>query len=287
MLVSIIIVNYNTYALTAACLRSVLAQIRGVAFEIILVDNASTERDAADFQREFPGIRLVRSPVNGGFARGNNLGLAEATGDVLLLLNSDTVLEEDAVSKAAAYLRAHPAIGALTVGLYYPGGRIQHYARRYKDVTHELLDLLRPVLYLLPYRKRAVLMLNQYYNNDFDVRCDWVGGAFFMMPRAALEALGGRLDERYFMYGEDQLWCMQLEVAGWERACYAGTRVLHLEGGSEAGRTQKKRWRGIILRRELDLYALRNGKGVGYVAFAALYTTKRAVAFALLKVLGR
>ena len=286
MRVSVVIVNYNTFALTAACIRSVRAHTQGVDYEIILVDNASTERPASDFLKEFPHIRLVQCTENGGFAKGNNAGIAVATGDVILLLNSDTLLEEDAISKAARYLSGNPGIGALTVGLFYPDGRVQHYARRFKALKFEVLDLLRPLLYLLPYRKRAALMLNQYYNNDFDVRCDWVGGAFMMLPRAALADLGGRLDERYFMYGEDQLWCMQLAEKGWKIQCFSGTRMIHLEGGSaKAG--GKKRWNGLLLRRELELYALRWGKGISYYAFAAVFTTKRAIAFLLLKALGK
>lgn len=286
MRVSVVIVNYNTYALTAACIRSVQMHTQATDYEIILVDNASTERPATDFLQEFPQIQLVRCPENGGFARGNNAGIAVAQGEVILLLNSDTLLEEDALSKAAQYLSQHPDTGALTVGLFYPDGRVQHYARRFKALKYECLDLLRPLLYLLPYRKRAAWMLNQYYNNDFDVECDWVGGAFFMMPRPALEALGGRLDERYFMYGEDQLWCMQLKEKGFKIRCFSGTRIIHLEGGSaKAGR--KKKWNALLLHRELELYALRWGKGISYYAFAAVFTTKRAVAFALLKLMGK
>ncbi len=278
MLVSIIIVNYDTFALTADCIRSVQAYTRDVPYEIVLVDNASPTEDPQHFAAAFPDVRLVRSSVNGGFAAGNNLGILHAAGDVILLLNSDTILTEDAVSKAAHYLASQPGIGALTVRLRYPDGCVQHYARRFKDLWHEVLDFLRPLLYLLPYRKRARLMLNQYYHADFDADCDWVGGAFLMTPRAVVEALpGGKLDERYFMYGEDQLWCMQIGKLGYRVACYAGTEVVHLEGGS--GRSGGPRWRPAIIRREIELYHERWPRSVGYRFFAALLWTKAAMIF--------
>ncbi len=288
MRVSVIIVNYNTFALTCNCIRSVVAHTQRVGYEIVLVDNASTECDATLFKEAFPQIKLVKAFENGGFAKGNNTGIAMAAGDLILLLNSDTVLEEDAIGKAARYLAGQSKTGALTVRLRYPDGRLQHYTRRYKALKYELLDLVRPLLYLLPYRRRAQLMLNQYYKGDFDVRCDWVGGAFMMLPRAALAALpAGKLDERFFMYGEDQLWCMQLEAQGWETRCFAGTEVIHLEGGSEKAAAGKKRWNGKLLRRELELYRLRWGRGSSYWGFAAVFTLKRAGAFALFKLLGK
>lgn len=286
MLVSVIIVNYDTFELTINCIRSVKAHTRDVPYEIVLVDNASPTEDPERFAGIFPDIKLVKSPVNGGFAAGNNLGVAHAAGDVILLLNSDTVLTEDAISKAALYLSEQPSVGALAVRLRYPNGRIQHYARRFKDFAHEMLDMLRPVLYLLPYQNRARLMLNQYYRADFDADCDWVGGAFMMMPRAVITALpGGRLDERYFMYGEDQLWCMQIGKLGYRVLCFAGTEVVHLEGGS--GRDAGPRWRPAIIRREIELYRERWPGSIGYPFFAALLWAKAAVIYAAKRIQQR
>jgi GT2 family glycosyltransferase len=286
MLVSVIIVNYDTFSLTADCIRSLQTHTRDVRYEIVLVDNASPNEDPQHFADAFPDVKLVRSMVNGGFAAGNNLGIAQATGDVILLLNSDTVLTEDAISKAAHFLASESGIGALTVRLRYPDGRVQHYARRFKDLRHEVLDFLRPLLYLLPYRKRAVIMLNQYYNADFDTDCDWVGGAFMMMPRAVIEKLPeGKLDERYFMYGEDQLWCMQVKELGYRIACFVGTEVIHLEGGS--ARRTGPRWRPAVIRRELELYRERWPRNAAYPLFAAVLWSKAAVIYAAKRALHK
>src|SRR5712675_1513772 len=100
MQISIIIINYNTFNLTSNCIRSVIQFTRGLKYEIILVDNASTECDPENFLEEFPQVKLIKNKINGGFAYGNNEGIRQASGEFILLLNSDIVLQEDSVSKA-------------------------------------------------------------------------------------------------------------------------------------------------------------------------------------------
>src|SRR5205085_2670410 len=114
MQVSIIIVNYNTFELTCACIQSVLARTEKVSFEIILVDNASVERPAGDFLEKFPSIILVENKENLGFARGNNAGIARASGDMILLLNSDTELMNDAIAICWSFLQTQPSVGVVS-----------------------------------------------------------------------------------------------------------------------------------------------------------------------------
>ena len=98
MKVSIIVINYNTFNLTSKCLRTIYQNTVGVSFEILVVDNASTECSPGRFKEEFPEIIVVENKENIGFAKGNNIGIAKASGDVVLLLNSDTELVEDSIS---------------------------------------------------------------------------------------------------------------------------------------------------------------------------------------------
>lgn len=274
MLVSVIIINYNTFSITCQCLRSVIQQTREVDYEIILVDNASTERDPGDFLKEFPQIHLVRNPENSGFAAGNNLGIAQARGQYLLLLNSDTYLVEDSLSKAARFLADHPAIGALGIRMTYEDGRYQSSARKFRSLRNEILDLVRPLLYLIPYRRRARLLLNQYFRGDFSLEVDWIGGAFMMIPRQALNSLDGqRLDDRYFMYGEDQLWCFQLKQKGYISYFYHETTLVHIAQASTQA-TKRLKLLSLFRKRELDLMRLRKGKGIYYWAFYLIFTLK-------------
>lgn len=209
-IVSVIIVNYNTFKIICECIESVIKYTKNVDYEIVLVDNASTKDNADDFLLKFPMITLIKSEITGEFAKGNNVGINHATGDILLLLNSDTYLIEDSISKATQQLQSRSDVGALTVRLIYPDGKLQHTARKFRSIKNEILDLARPFLKLMPYKKRSQLMLNQYFRGDYNTYCDWVSGTFMMFRKNLLDKFPGKLlDERFFMYGEDQLRCYQ------------------------------------------------------------------------------
>ena len=139
MLVSVIIINYNTFDITCNCIRSVIEHTKGVAYEIILVDNASTKGNPDDFLEQFPSIVLVKSKDNGGFAKGNNLGIEHAKGDIILLLNSDTLLIEDSISIAANYIEQNPSL-ILTTKLLYENRKYQNNARKFRSIKNEVLD---------------------------------------------------------------------------------------------------------------------------------------------------
>jgi GT2 family glycosyltransferase len=274
MKVSVIIVNYNTVALTSNCIRSVIKYTTGVAYEIVLVDNASAECDAAVFLSEFPEIMLVKSPVNGGFATGNNLGIEKATGEFILLLNSDTVLTEDSITKAVARLEQDPQVGVLGCRMEFLDGRLQYTARRFRSISWELLDLFRFIPLLMPYKARAKRMLGKYFRHDADMYCDWLNGAFFLFPKKILKELPGeKLDDRFFMYGEDQLWCEQIQQLGYRNLFYAGTSIVHINGGSTE-LSKQLRLRNVILQNELVIMRNRKGKGGYYFVFSFIYGFK-------------
>ncbi len=290
-MVSVVIINYNTFKITCDCIASVIQHTRNCDYEIVLVDNASPNDNPDEFLKLFPGIKLIKSTENGGFAKGNNLGIAAARGDVILLLNSDTVLTEDSISLALAELKRHEPIGPLGVRLVYPDGKLQHTARRFRSIRNELLDLARPLLKLLPYEKRSDLMLNQYFYGDRNTWCDWVSGAFFMFHRQMLDKMPEhKLDERYFMYGEDQLWCLQAQQMGYPGYYYAGTTVTHIHAASTAPAKQLQLLKKFLAL-ELDIMAIRKGKTLYYYLFSAILTIKEMMRYYIkvfaLKVLGK
>ncbi len=274
MKVSVIIINYNTFRLTSDCIRSVIQYTRGTGYEIILVDNASTECDAELFLKEFPSIKLIKNPLNSGFAKGNNLGIEQATGDYILLLNSDTLLKEDSVSKCVDYLSNRTDIGVLGCRMLFSDGKVQYSARRFRSLSWELLDLFRFIPFLLPYKKRARLMLGKYFRHDENMECDWVNGAFFLFPqRMAAQLPGQKLDERFFMYGEDQLWCEQAKNAGYRIVFYPGTTIIHINSGSTYPAHQLK-LRKKMMQHELEIMRLRKGQGFYFFLFRMIYVTK-------------
>ena len=279
MLVSVIIVNYNTFQITCNCIESVLLHTKQVPCEIILVDNASPTDKPDDFLLKFPDITLIKSKENGGFAKGNNIGIAAARGDIILLLNSDTILTEDSISIAANTLVKSTDIGALGVRLVYTDGGLQHTARKFRSIKNELLDLCRPVLKLLPYQKRSQLMLNQYFRGNYDTYCDWVSGAFMMFRKDILNKLeGNKLDERFFMYGEDHLWCYQFAVLGYRSYYLSATTVIHIHNASTAPSKQLQLLKKMLAL-ELDIMEYRKGKSLYYYCFALILTAKEMLRY--------
>ena len=275
-MVSIIIINYNTFTLTSDCIRSVIAQSKEVAFEIILVDNASTQCNADEFLKEFPMVKLIKSEVNGGFARGNNLGIKKATGDYILLLNSDTILAEDSIGKCIDFLHQQKDIGVLGCRMTFPDGRVQYTARKFRSISWELLDLFRFIPLLMPYTQKAKLMLGKYFRHDEVMEADWINGAFFLFPRHVVEELPNKkLDDRFFMYGEDQLWCEQIKNLGYRNIFYAGTTIIHINSGS-TDISKQLNLRKIMMKHELEIVANRKGKGLYYYVFKIIYVSKEA-----------
>ncbi len=130
-MLSIIIVNWNVRDLLRECLQSIEAGRDGLSLEIIVVDSASSDDSAAMIQSEFPSVRLIACTENVGFPRGNNIGLREARGDYLLLLNPDTVVLGDALEVLVSYLQANPDVGAVGPQLLNPDGSVQSSRRRF------------------------------------------------------------------------------------------------------------------------------------------------------------
>ena len=280
-MVSVIIINYNTFSLTSACIRSVYAHTKSVSFEVILVDNASVECDADDFLREFPQLKLIKSLTNAGFAAGNNLGIAAASGHYYLLLNSDTLLTEDSIGKAYHFLSERADVGVVGCRQVYPDGKIQFVARKFRSIRWELLDLFRFVTYLMPYKRRSRLLLGKYFKNDTTCEADWVNGAFFMMPASVVRAMPGQqLDDRFFMYGEDVLWCEQIRQLGYRIFFFADTTIIHIAGASTALKRQLQ-LRNVMIRHECAIMAMRKGKGLYYFLFCLLYVSKEYLRYVI------
>jgi GT2 family glycosyltransferase len=277
MQVSIIIINYNTFTLTGNCIRSVIEYTHGVDYEIILVDNASTECNPEAFLQEFPQIKLVKSFINGGFAYGNNIGIEKASGDYILLLNSDTILKEDSISKSLHYFRSHENGGVLGCRMVFPDGKVQHTARKFRSVNWELLDLFRFIPMLMPYKKRSRLMLGKYFKCNENIECDWINGAFFLFHQKILEQMpDGKLDDRFFMYGEDQLWCEQIKNLGYKILFYAETTIIHINSGS-TDLSKQLMLRKTMMKHEFEIIRLRKGKGIYYYVFFMIYGIKETI----------
>ncbi len=238
MQLSIIIINYNTFKLTCNCIQSIYDKLIDVDYEIVLVDNASVECDPALFKEKFPGINLIISLTNSGFTGGNNLGVANAKGDYLLLLNSDIELINNAPKICRDYLLAHKDVGMTSCQLLYPDGKIQYNCRRFRTIGWELSEVF-PWYKLLPKPKREALMLHHYFDHQTEMDCDWVWGAFMLFPKTIIQQLPKKkLSDDFFMYCEDTLWCWDFKQLGYKIHFLPQAKVMHVHKGS----VSKDKW---------------------------------------------
>ncbi len=227
VLVSVIILNYNTFSITCQCISSIIEKTKEVDYEIILVDNASSECDAEEFRKLFPSITLIKSPVNLGFAKGNNLGIEQAKGNYLLLLNSDVEITEDSISKCYTFLSGDTKAGALSPRLVYPDGTMQFVAETFPGIKYELLRMFRWHLFITK-KKAGKLFLSYFYDYKQNIKVDMVWASFFMMKREILDKLpGGKLFDKHFMYAEELFWCHDIKKLGYDVWFFAGTTVIH------------------------------------------------------------
>jgi GT2 family glycosyltransferase len=228
---SVVIVNFNTFLLTCACIQSVLDQTKGLSYEIIVVDNNSSDVSPAAFSRQFPTIKVIPNHTNVGFAKANNIGIAHALGQYILLLNSDTVLTNDAITISRNFLEDHKHIGAVTARLEYPDGTIQHNCQRFPSIRFALFELLR-LQKMFPKISQTILF-GPFFSYNKVAFPDWIWGTFFMFNKNLLKVLpGGKLRDDFFMYGEDMQWCMELKRCGYSVAIVPEARVIHYMGKS-------------------------------------------------------
>ena len=285
MQLSIIIINYNTFQLTCNCIQSIREKLHDLSYEIILVDNASTECSPNLFVERFPEIVLVSSQINTGFAGGNNLGIAKANGEYILLLNSDTELINNAPKICYDYMQAHSEAGITTVQLLYPDGRIQYNCRRFRTISWELLEIF-PLYKLLPKKKAEELMLHHYFDYQRPVKCDWVWGAFMFFPKRIISQLKDqKLSEDFFMYSEDVLWCWEFKQLGYEIHFLPEGKVMHVHKGSSS----KDKWikiRSTVIKNHAAFMKKFYPDWRWYI-FAAIYFIKQYAALLLVRLFKR
>jgi GT2 family glycosyltransferase len=208
---SIIIVNYNTFKLTCSCIKSIYTFTKNIQFEIILVDNSSTECDPNRFLVFFPKLILIPLPQNVGFAKGNNAGIDQAIGNTILLLNSDTEIVDDILSASYHKLTSDDAIGVLSIQLRYPDGKIQHNCQRFPSEKLELIEIFR-IQKFWNKQETAKALLGSFFSHEQEAEVDWIWGTYFMFQKQTLKLLpDSKLSDNYFMYGEDVQWCYEIK----------------------------------------------------------------------------
>ncbi|PIT97803.1 MAG: glycosyl transferase family 2 [Candidatus Andersenbacteria bacterium CG10_big_fil_rev_8_21_14_0_10_54_11] len=225
MKLSIIIINYNSGALTRACIASILQQELPFTVEIIVVDNASADESVSLLRDEFPDITVIANDQNRGFGAGVNQGLTAAHGSYILILNPDIVVLPEALPRMVQYMNVHPDIGVLGAQLIYPNGHLQYSCFRF--YTPMTIVYRRTPLGRLRSGRQAVLsflMQDVDHQNPIDV--DWLMGSCLLLRAAAVRKVGG-MDERFFMYFEDVDWCRRMWEFGWRVVYFPHAQLSH------------------------------------------------------------
>lgn len=230
---SICIVNWNTRELLRQCLLSIYNSVHDMDFEVLVVDNASTDGSSEMVRREFPAARLFANDGNTGFAAGCNLAIKNSKGRNILLLNSDTVAIPGAMSTMAEFLDSHPEAGVVGCRLLNPDGTVQLSCRKFPSLSW---DYIRTTLLSKAYHHFKPLrsVLNSLVHADSPAgrrSVDWVSGACLMTRREVFDSVG-LLDERFFMFCEEIDWCYRAKRSGWRIQYLPDAHVIHYGGGS-------------------------------------------------------
>jgi uncharacterized protein (TIGR03492 family) len=199
---SIIIVNYNGGQFLSECLRSIPAGAQRATFEIILVDNGSTDDSVALVQKEFPAVKLVRNETNRGFCKANNQGLKIYRGRYALLLNNDTIVQPGAFDQLLDFMAKSPKAGACGPKLLNADGTPQH---------------------------QGGLLARRFWLAKAPVKVDYVIAACLLVRREVIDIVGG-LDENFFFSNDDLDWERRIRKAGWDIYFVPAAEVTHYGG---------------------------------------------------------
>jgi N-acetylglucosaminyl-diphospho-decaprenol L-rhamnosyltransferase len=231
---SVVIVNYASWPLTVRCVELLYATGYG-DFEVVVVDNDRPEPPEIPYP-----VRLIRNKENLGFARACNQGIAASTGDLVVLINPDSVMEESFFERVQEFFEDNPSVGIVGPKIVYSDGRLQLTARRELSVVSGLLGRTSLLTRLFP---KSSLVKNQFpavADLTRPTAVDWVSGACMVVRRQTLEEVGP-LDERFFMYFEDADLCRRVREAGWSVYYLPQVEVVHHAGGSTDSR-QRAVW---------------------------------------------
>ncbi len=227
---SVLIVNYNGGRVVRACLDHLWGE-RQPSWQVLLVDNASRDGSADGLEAAYPGLSVIRNANNLGFARANNQALRIATGEYVLLLNPDVTLERGGIAQALAYLDAHADVSILGPKILLADGRPDPAARRSFKTPETYLYKMTGLSRLFPRHPRFGRYYLSYFDDDAITDVDSIVGAFMLVRRSVIDAIG-MLDERFFMYCEDEDWCWRAKQAGGRVVYHPGIVVHHRKGSS-------------------------------------------------------
>ena len=269
--VSIIIVSYNTKDFTRQCLNSIYSNVKGVSFEIICIDNDSSDGTPAMLREDFPDVILIESKTNLGYARANNLGISRSIGQYVVLLNSDTVIMPGSLEQTIDFMLRHPDAGAASPKLLNPDGSIQYCIRTLPDIKTAFYQSIGWHK-LFPNNKITAA----YYKTDLDynkiLSVDSIGTTCYVISRQVLQKVGV-LDEYFFLYNADLDYNKRIKDAGYNIYYLPHSQIIHYGGVS----VNQNCFRGLIEQHQgmwlmyKKHYAAQRNKLVNCLIFSAIF----------------
>lgn len=231
-MVSVLVLSWNAQAEVLACVRSIQQALLGIEHEIIVIENASADGSAAALE-VIPGIQLIKNSTNLGYAGGNNQAYALAKGDLIWLLNQDTIVNAGAATSMIHWLQHHPDYAGATVKLLNPDGSTQYYMHRRLPRWYMIpLALLHKRLsWFRPRSVQRYLYLDQAFTEDFDI--EQAAGTCILLRRSTIQQLGYLFDEQRFpLYYNDVDLCRRIHDRGLKIRCICSQSIMHLKGTS-------------------------------------------------------
>ena len=231
MKLSIIIVNYNVEYFLEQCVNSVLKALSEIKGEIIVVDNCSIDGSVEMVKNKFPEVNLIENKENTGFAKANNQAIEIASGEYILLLNPDTVVEEDTFTKCLEFLDHNVDVGGLGVKMIDGKGEFLPESKRGLPTPwvafYKIFGLSSIFRKSRKFGRYHLSYLDKNKNHQIEI----LSGAYMLMRKSALDKVGF-LDEKFFMYGEDIDLSYRLIKAGYLNYYYSDTSIIHYKGES-------------------------------------------------------
>ncbi|SDL07464.1 hypothetical protein SAMN05421823_104306 [Catalinimonas alkaloidigena] len=269
---SIIIVNWNTKALLHDCLRSLYSDIQHHSFEVIVVDNHSSDGSPDMVREDFPQVVLVANEDNRGFAAANNQALRRAKGDHLLLLNPDTKVIDGAIDRMLAFSQAHPTAGIITCKLFNGDGSLQKSVNTFYGFWKSFVEN-RFVIGLLQRFHMQKRFFMSYWDHQQTIEIDWAHGAVMLFSREVFDKVG-LLDEQFYIYAEEMDYFLRVSKAGFQSWFVADAHIIHY------GQSSSRQRRSAMFIQNYKSFYLFLKKHYGLASYR-LYRT-RAIFYMLL-----
>lgn len=263
MLVTIIIINYNSRSVLLDCLRSLTNCNISFKTEIFIIDNASTE-SIKDLEQEFPNFHFIFNERNIGFAGANNIGIRKAQGQYILLLNPDTIVNSGFLEPLIRYLDSHPSVGIVGPKIFNAHGEIEHSTHSFPSIIKEFFHANEGLKRFFHYQSPLMRIVSRfagkgaaasYWAHDEERVVDHVTGACMLVKKEVIDQ-AGLLDEAFFLYNEEVEWSLRIKKAGFDSVFLPESNIIHLFGHSTQQKVQKQKVNHLLVERYRGMFYL-------------------------------